>query len=77
MITSPFWNEYPDLEIWNSVTSKWVDPIPTLVEDPPTLTSTNNPIPVSVVAPTPSLETPVTGRFSYAGSSTNICGFTY
>ena len=43
------------------LTSNNVDPIP--VADP-TSKSTNKPIPVSVVAPIPSLETPITGRFS-------------
>ena len=34
-------------------------------------------MPVSVVAPIPSLETPTTGRFSYEGSDTNTDGFVY
>ena len=58
----------------NSVTSKYVEPIPV---DPPTLRSISNPIPVSVVAPIPNLETPTTGKFSYAGSETNISGLLY
>ena len=71
--TSPLWNPYPGLENLNSVTSKYVEPIPV---DPPTLRSISNPIPVSVVAPIPNLETPTTGKFSYDGSETNISGFT-
>ena len=61
MNTSPLWNAYPGLEKLKFLTSNNVEPIP--VADP-TSKSTNNPIPVSVVAPIPSLETPITGRFS-------------
>ena len=47
------------------------------VEEPPTIISINSPIPVSVVEPIPSLETPVIGKLSYDGSETNICGLLY
>ena len=49
--------------------AKYVDPTPT-VELAPTSILSNNPVPVSVVAPTPILETPVISRFSYEGSET-------
>ena len=43
---SPTLNECPGLEIWNSDISNVVDPIPTVVLDAPTLTSTNKLEPV-------------------------------
>ena len=47
----------------NSVTPKCVDPIP-VASTLPTFKLTDSPIPVSVVDPTLSLETPITERFS-------------
>jgi len=60
----------------NLETSKYVDPIP-VVELAPTSTLSKRPIPVSVVAPIPNLDIPITSRFSYEGSDTNILGFVY
>jgi hypothetical protein len=62
---SPLLKLYPGLENLTSVTSNKVDPIPV---EPPTFKSNNNPVPVSVVAPIPNLETPTTGRLLYDGS---------
>ena len=45
---SPTLNEWPGLAIANSDISKVVEPIPTVVLDAPTLTSTNKLDPVSV-----------------------------
>ena len=42
----------------------------------PTLTLTSKLLPVSVVAPTPNLDTPTTSRFSYDGCGILICGCT-
>ena len=72
--TSPLLKLYPGLENLTSLTSNKVDPIPV---DPLTFKSTNNPLPVSVVAPIPILETPTTGRLLYDGSETNISGLLY
>ena len=44
--------------------SNVVEPIPTVVLDAPTSTSISKFDPVSVVGPTPNLETPTTGRLS-------------
>ena len=52
------------------VTSKDVDPTPTVVSAAPTPIVKVAPVPVSVVAPIPLLETPVIGRFSYDGAET-------
>ena len=59
----------------NDFTETKVVPIPTEVPDP-TSTLTIVPFPSSVVAPTPNLETPTTGKFSYEGGDTDITGFT-
>ena len=61
---SPILNEWPDLAILNLDISKVVEPIPTVVFDAPTSTSSNKLDPVSVVAPTPNLDTPITGKLS-------------
>ena len=50
-------------------------PIPT--DDGPISRVIDKPIPVAVVAPRPSLETPTTGRFWYDGLSTFITGLVY
>ena len=44
---------------------------------PPTSMFRSNPVPVSVVAPRPTLETPVTGRFSYLGDGAITTGLIY
>ena len=61
---SPILNEWPGLAIWKLDISNVVEPIPTVVLDDPTWTSINKLDPVSVVGPTPNLETPTTGRLS-------------
>ena len=61
---SPILNEWPGLEILNLDISNVVEPIPTVVLDAPTSTSISKLVPVSVVAPTPNLDTPITGRLS-------------
>ena len=61
---SPTLNECPGLAIWNSDISKVVEPIPTVVFAALTLTSISKLEPVSVVAPTPCLDKPITGKFS-------------
>ena len=53
-----------------------VEPTPT-VELAPTFTDTLRPNPVSVVAPMPKRETPITSRSSYEGSGTIIWGLVY
>ena len=73
---SPYLNPYPVLGTLNSFTSNKVDPIPVVLL-PPTSIVNNNPIPVSVVAPTPNLEIPVTGRFSYDGDGDITTGLMY
>ena len=62
LITSPTLKPNPGLSILNEVTVNNVEPIP-VVELAPTSTLTRSPLPVSVVAPIPSLETPTTSRF--------------
>ena len=64
MNLSPTLNEWPGLAIENSDISNVVDPIPTVVFDAPTLTSTNKLEPVSVVKPNPTLDIPMTGKLS-------------
>ena len=61
---SPTLNEWPGLAIENSDISKVVDPIPTVVFAALTFTSTNKLEPVSVVAPIPCLDIPITGKLS-------------
>ena len=61
LITSPTLKPNPGLSILNEVTVNNVEPIP-VVELAPTSTLTRSPLPVSVVAPIPSLETPTTSR---------------
>ena len=58
---SPILNECPALDIAKSDISNNVDPIPTAVEADPTFKLSNRFSPVSVVLPTPSLETPTMG----------------
>ena len=58
----------------NDLTSNKVEPIPVVLL-PPTLIFKSNPIPVSVVVPKPTLETPTTGKFSYVGEGGIIFGF--
>ena len=74
--TSPFLNPKPGLVISKDLTSKRVDPIPVVLL-PPTSMFRSNPVPVSVVAPTPILDTPVTGKFSYLGDGASILGLIY
>ena len=74
--TSPFLNPKPGLVISKDLTSKRVDPIPVVLL-PPTSMFRSNPVPVSVVAPTPTLDTPVTGKFSYLGTGASTLGFAY
>ena len=71
---SPILNECPSLITLNDIAVDKVDPIPVTIPDGPTSILTNCPTPVSVVAPTPNLEIPVTDRFSYAGCGTNTTG---
>ena len=54
------------------LTSKDVDPKPTVVFAAPTSIVNVAPLPVSVVDPIPLLETPIIGRFSYEGAETCI-----
>ena len=61
---SPILNEWPGLAIWNLDISNVVEPMPTVVLEAPTWTSISKLDPVSVVAPTPNLETPTTGKLS-------------
>ena len=61
---SPILNEWPGLAIWKLDISKVVEPIPTVVAAALTSTSISKFEPVSVVGPTPNLETPITGRLS-------------
>ena len=61
---SPILNEWPGLAIENSDISKVVEPIPTVVLAALTLTSTNKFEPESVVAPNPTLDTPIIGKLS-------------
>ena len=61
---SPILNECPGLAIANSDISNVVEPIPTVVFAALTFTSTSKLDPVSVVAPTPCLDIPITGRLS-------------
>ena len=61
---SPTLNECPGLAIENSDISKVVEPIPTVVFAAPTFKSSNKLEPVSVVAPIPSLDIPITGKLS-------------
>ena len=74
--TSPFLKPYPCLAILNDLTSRSVDPIPTVLVGP-TSTVISKFLPVSVVAPTPNLDTPTTSRFSYDGCGMLICGCTH
>ena len=64
MNLSPTLNECPALAILNSLISNSVEPIPTDVLDAPTLMFSSKFSPVSVVAPIPNLDTPITGTFS-------------
>ena len=73
---SPILNEWPGLAISNSDISNVVEPIPTVVLAAPTLRSKRRLDPVSVVAPTPNLDTPITGTSLYVGSGIMISGFT-
>ena len=50
-------------------------PIPT--DDGDKSNVIDKPIPVAVVVPIPSLDTPITDRFSYDGLSTDTTGLTY
>ena len=59
---SPILNEWPGLVILNLDISNVVEPIPTVVDAALTSTSISKLEPVSVVEPTPSLETPITGK---------------
>ena len=61
---SPILNEWPGLAIENSDISNVVEPIPTVVFAALTFTSTNKLEPVSVVAPIPCLDIPITGKLS-------------
>ena len=61
---SPTLNEWPGLAIENSDISNVVEPIPTVVFAALTFTSTNKFEPVSVVAPIPCLDIPITGKLS-------------
>ena len=61
---SPTLNECPGLAIENSDISNVVEPIPTVVFAALTLTSTNKLEPVSVVAPIPCLDIPITDKLS-------------
>ena len=76
LILSPFLNPKPFLAILNDDTVNNVEPIP-VVGFALTSTVTFNPWPVSVVAPIPRRDIPVTSRDSYEGSGTNILGFVY
>ena len=71
---SPGRNPYPGVLTLNSDTSNNSDPIPVKSELGVVLASIFNPTPVSVVGPIPLLEIPITERFSYEGSETNISG---
>ena len=73
---SPILNECPGLDILKFDISKVVEPIPTVVLDAPTSTSISKLEPVSVVGPTPSLDTPTTGKLLYDGSGIIISGLT-
>ena len=61
---SPTLNEWPGLAIANSDISNVVEPIPTVVFAALTFTSINKFEPVSVVAPIPCLDIPITGKLS-------------
>jgi len=61
--TSPFLNPNPFLVTLNDFTVWSVDPTPT-VEAAPTSTDIFNPNPVSVVAPIPKRDTPITSKSS-------------
>ena len=62
---SPTLKAYPFLAILKESIKNRVEPIPTLlVPAAPTVRLRSKFLPVSVVAPTPSLETPLTGIFS-------------
>ena len=61
---SPTLNECPGLAIENSDISNEVERIPSVVIDAPTFTSIYKLEPVSVVAPIPCLEIPITGKLS-------------
>ena len=64
MNLSPTLNECPALVTLNLLISNKVDPIPTEVLAELTSTFSSKLEPVSVVAPTPNLDTPVTDKFS-------------
>ena len=74
MNLSPTLNECPSLAILKSLILNNVEPIPTEVVAELTSTFNNKLEPVSVVAPMPNLETPMTGKFSYIGSGINSLG---
>ena len=61
---SPTLNECPSLATLKFFISNNVDPIPTVVAAALTSTSNNKLEPVSVVAPSPRLDTPIIGRLS-------------
>ena len=60
----------------NSLTENKVDPIP-VAPELPTSTVIRAPIPVSVVAPVPTLDTPTIGISSYDGLGVNSFGSLY
>ena len=72
---SPTLNEWPSLAILNDFAVDNVVPIPTVNSDAPTSIVISWPEPVSVVAPTPNLEIPVTGKLSYDGCGIVTIGF--
>ena len=69
-------NECPSLATLKSFILNSVEPIPTEVVAELTSTFSSKLEPVSVVAPIPNLDTPITGKFSYVGSGINNLGFT-
>ena len=69
--TSPFLYPNPLSIISYSDISNKVDPIPVTGL---TIAFTFRPVPVSVVGPIPSLDTPLTDRLEYDGSETIILG---
>ena len=68
--------KFENIKVLKFDISKVVEPIPTVVLDAPTSTSISKLEPVSVVGPTPSLDTPTTGKLLYDGSGIIISGFT-
>jgi len=72
--TSPTLKLYPLFSNTKLLTTNNVDPIPTDVLAAPIVTLTDAPVPVSVVAPIPLLDTPVIGRLLYEGSGILITG---